>query len=264
MSKVKVVINRHGGKAKLASWIVSHFPAHRVYVEPFCGSCAVLFAKKKSEIEVINDKDEDIFNLYTTILSHPLELAALIFATPYSIHNWNNKPNSNLEKARQFVAKTKQLFVGNYRSNNRLGSSFTLDRITGRKVKAWANWYKRILPAFERLREVQMHNRDAIQVIKSFNMKDTLIYCDPPYVGHENDYKHEFSDSDYREMVRALKASNAKVIVSDTNLARHHFKGWWCVSKKVSRGHNIRGVKRQIEREVLYANFPLKGGRRVT
>ncbi len=264
MSKVKIAVTRHGGKSKLADWIVSHFPEHRVYVEPFCGSCAVLFAKEKSEIEVINDKDEDIFNIYRTILAHPKELSALIFATPYSVHNWNVTPRSKLEQARQYIAKSKQHFVGNYKKGTRLGSLFALDRGGGAKAKTWANWFKRVLPAFMRLREVQMHNKDAVKIIQNFNRKDTLIYCDPPYVGHERDYKHEFSEEDYQEMVRALKRSKAMVIVSDTEKARHHFVGWWCVSREVQRNNSFKGKCRRSSMEVLYANFPLRGGRQVT
>src|SRR5574337_1865948 len=90
MTTPKISYRQYGGKSQLAKWIVSHFPKHLIYCEPFCGSCSILFAKKPSFIEIINDLDHRIINMFKMIREKPQELSALIWATPYSNANWRN------------------------------------------------------------------------------------------------------------------------------------------------------------------------------
>src|ERR1700680_1223750 len=56
-----------GGKARLASKIIGYFPPHKTYVEPFGGSAAVLLAKQPSPIEVFNDIDRGLINLFQVL-----------------------------------------------------------------------------------------------------------------------------------------------------------------------------------------------------
>ena len=68
------VIRYPGSKARLADWIISHFPDHRSYLEPFLGSGAVLFKKPRSLIETVNDLDGEVINLFECIRKDPERL----------------------------------------------------------------------------------------------------------------------------------------------------------------------------------------------
>jgi DNA adenine methylase len=52
---VKPPFTYYGSKGRMAPWIASLLPEHRLYFEPFAGSAAVLFAKPPRIHEVLND-----------------------------------------------------------------------------------------------------------------------------------------------------------------------------------------------------------------
>ena len=92
MATPKITYRQYGGKASIAKWVVSHFPQHRVYMEPCCGSAAVLLAKPRSFAEIVNDLDEVVMGMWQAIQSQPEQLAALLWATPYTAANWREQP----------------------------------------------------------------------------------------------------------------------------------------------------------------------------
>jgi DNA adenine methylase len=78
------LVRYHGSKWRLAPWIISHFPKHIIYVEPFGGSGSVLLRKERSKIEVYNDLDGEIVNLFRVVREHGEELSHRIYLTPYA------------------------------------------------------------------------------------------------------------------------------------------------------------------------------------
>lgn len=250
----QITYKQYGGKASIAKWIVQQFPPHRVYLEPFCGSCAVLFAKPRSFIEIVNDIDKRIINMFERIRSNPQELAALLWATPYCKANWREHivPEDSMEDARLLMAEGTQLYCGNGQN-----STWALEK-SGvphkPKPEVWADWFLRIAPAAARLRSVQILSEDAIDAIKRiYQQDDALIYVDPPYIGHEHEYRHNVN---YAEMVDVLRVARAKVVVSEYPEAASSYPGWrTAVKETAGRGrtgaHNTTAKKKA---EVLYFN----------
>ena len=252
MLSPKIIYKQYGGKSSIASWVVSYFPKHRIYLEPFVGSCSVLFRKSKSFIEIINDLDGRLINMYDQIRKHPKELAALLWATPYSSANWRNVDNVNkLEDARLFIAKGCQFYCGGP------GSTWAMDKSPANhkpKSETWADWFLRILPAAKRLKTVQILQEDALKAIARVYMEsDALIYADPPYFGHEDQYSYKI---DYEKMVTMFSDAKCKVVVSEYETAREYYKNWYSVSKttagRAGTGHKIKAREKT---EVLFMNF---------
>ena len=69
------IIKYPGSKWRISDWILSYFPKHHSYLEPFFGSGAVFFSKQRSNIETINDLDEDVVNLFHWVHYDLLRLA---------------------------------------------------------------------------------------------------------------------------------------------------------------------------------------------
>src|SRR4051812_38756618 len=62
-----------GGKQQLKRQLMAVIPPHKAYVEVFCGSAKLLFAKKPSHWEIINDFNGDLINFFRVVRHRPAE-----------------------------------------------------------------------------------------------------------------------------------------------------------------------------------------------
>lgn len=236
MQQARTVLKYPGAKWRIAEWIIGHMPEHKSYVEPFFGSGAVFFRKPASSIETVNDLDSDVANLFRIIRDNPEPLIRAVTYTPYSRQEYENAfhPAENIsevEQARRFLIKCWQGH-GFRTSAYKVGWK---NDIQGREAAyAMRNWYR--LPEWiegtvERLREVQIECRPAIEVIKRFNYSNVLIYADPPYVLSTRtgkNYKHEMTDADHIELLEMLLQHKGPVLLSgyDNDMYNSYLVGW--------------------------------------
>ena len=230
---MKSLLKYPGGKWRIAEWIIGYFPEHKVYCEPFFGSGAVFFNKKPCYIETINDVDGNIVNLFKVCREHPAELAAAINLTPFSrdefVSCYEMAVEDPIERARRTVVRYHQSFGT---SNSCKNSWRNVQTYGGpRCATMWNDLPGTVIECCERLKEAQIENIDAIELIRRYDSPDTLIYCDPPYLQKlrkRDMYAHEFSDSQHEELLVVLKRSKSKIILSgyDNDLYNKALSDW--------------------------------------
>lgn len=220
----------HGGKWMLAPWLISYFPAHRVYIEPFGGGASVLLRKPRSYAEIYNDLDSEVVNLFQVMRDRGEELRVACYLTPFSSNDFKAafyRSDDPLEQARRTVVRSYFGFgsasVTEYKHSTRIGKPTTGFRANSNRsgttpAHDWGN-YPDCLPAvIERLRGIVIENRDALEIIERHDSEKTLIYCDPPYVAETrdkgNDYAHEMTTYQHIALSEKLRQVKGMVILS--------------------------------------------------
>ena len=182
---MRAIIKYPGSKWRIADWIISFFPEHHSYVEPFFGSGAVFFRKERSNIETINDLDGEVVNFFEWVRNDPERLARAIYLTPYSRKVYEDAygPGGNsLERAVKFCTRL-NMGHGFRTTGGKVGWKCDIQgRERAYTLNDWNNMPEKIIQAAERLKEAQIECKPAVDVIERFNFENVLIYCDPPYL----------------------------------------------------------------------------------
>lgn len=272
-SPTRPALRYHGGKWKLASWVISHFPPHRIYVEPFGGAASVLIQKPRSYSEVYNDLDSEVVALFRVLRDREkaAELVRLLELTPYAREEFEAAyadTDSEIEVARRLCVRS---FMG-------FGSSATVKRHrTGWRSNStrsgttpahdWMHYPEALRAVIQRLRGVVIECRPALDVIRQHDGPDTLHYVDPPYVhqtragllnGRGNHaYNHEMSDDDHRELATVLRELEGAVVLSGYPCELYDgelYPDW----ARYERQHHADGARDRTE--ALWLNDKAAGG----
>ncbi|ENU36043.1 DNA adenine methylase [Acinetobacter parvus] len=251
----------HGGKFRIADWIISHFPPHETYVEPFGGGASVLLSKQPSRMEVYNDLDSDVVNFFEVIRDPNLsiELAKQIELTPYSRTEFLNAradTTCKVEQARRLAIRAQMGFGSAGATKGNTGFRLDTARTGSDIVTIWQRQPELILQAAERLKKVLIENRDAVKVIQDHDRKDTLFFVDPPYVLDTRNiggkaYRHEMTNVDHEQLVSVLKACKGKIILCGYEHPIYEALDWKKVKKSVAASGQSGSVLRE---EVLWIN----------
>lgn len=217
------VLRYHGGKWKVAPWIIGHFPPHRIYVEVFGGGAGVLLRKRPSEVEVYNDVDGDVVNFFRVLREQPETLARLVSMTPYAraeLESAWEPCEDPVEQARRFLVRS-WLSIGGPTTQWRSGFRFRREK-TRSLLERWNALPEIILSTAERLKRVIIEQADYRRILKRYDSPETLFYCDPPYHPDtrsqwgrfQKAYRFEFSEDDHRALAEALHAVRGMVVLS--------------------------------------------------
>lgn len=258
------ILRYHGGKFRLAPWIISQFPNHDTYVEPFGGAASVLMQKPRSRAEVYNDLDSDIVNVMR-VLRNPEQrklLEEALILTPYSREEFNNAylpTDEPIEKARRTFIRAEMGFGSTGATKGTTGFRIDSKREYGTAMDLWTRIPDKLASFGKRFAGVLIENRDALEVMQQHDGKETLHYVDPPYLFETRClntsggryYKHELSNDQHLELIDFLKSLKGMVIISgyDSDLYNDLLADWQLITTK-SRIAAFRGTK--LKQECLW------------
>jgi DNA adenine methylase len=266
-SIARPALRYHGGKFKLAPWILGFFPEHKAYVEPFGGAASVLLQKARVGAECYNDRDDRIVNFFR-ILRDPersAELQRRAAMTPYSRAEleWAfGEPADEIDAAHRLVVRS-FMGHGSDSATRTTRTGFRCRLTDGRALPSqeWSTWADSIPVFRDRLAGVLLENDDAMRVIDRMDSATTLIYCDPPYVhstrsamngrsSTTNGYRFEMTDEDHEVLAERLKRCTGMVVVSGypSELYEDLYAGW--------ERHERRAIadSAKVRTEVLWLN----------
>lgn len=257
------LIRYHGGKFRIADWIISHFPSHKTYVEPFGGGGSVLLCKQPSQIEVYNDLDSEVVNLFRVLrdTEQRQQLEEQLHLTPFAREEFYlayEDTGCPVEKARRMIVRAQMGFGSAGATKGHTGFRMAGGRQKNYELALWDKYPNRLAPYAQRLKQVLIENQEAAKVISLYDASDTLFFVDPPYVRSTRSancvaYRHEMTDQDHTLLLDQLNNVEGMVILSgyDHDLYREKLGHWKKFTKSVQASGNMGGVSRQ---ECLWIN----------
>lgn len=263
-----------GGKFYLADNIVKLIPPHKIYVEVYGGSGAVLFRKEPSPVEVYNDLNSDLVNFFRVLRNEKqfAEIYTLLSNTPYSLQEFNEAVEWKQQKdpvlrAYYWFLRMKMGFngMGTVRDNSGWRRSKLVSRRgMSQNVSAWLSSIELLSYARERLLTVQVEHRPAIDILQDYDSEDTFAYIDPPYypdtlTDQKGYYTHVMSNDEHEELLNVLLSLKSKVLLSGYNCLLYNTKleKWNKIELDVPNLSQcvVDGGNKARRTEVLWKNY---------
>lgn len=254
---MRPIIRWHGGKALLGKWIEGFIPPHLVYVEPFGGAASVLTRKPAAALEVLNDLDVELVNLYHVLADPELwkEFWLAVWLEKYdpaSVAKDRWKPVTPIERAVRLVGR------GGMCRNAASMSGFRGFKMRPNGTYPIDDWrrYRTHVPRFHRrLRDVVIESRPAVDVMLQYDGPETMHYVDPPYLPStrktpRHRYAHEMTEADHVDLLAVLTSLEGMVVLSGYAhpIYDEALQGW----QRVTKTANDNGRKKRVE--VLWVN----------
>ncbi len=238
-----------GGKKLLRKDIINNFPFDiDRYIEVFGGAGWVLFGKEPHKLEVLNDIDGELINLYRCIKYHAealqKELEYMLVSREQFFDYRDKSLNgmTDIQRAARYFYIIKVSFGGNK------------DNFGGKNINV-VNAVDYLSKISERLKNVVIENKDFTNIIKVYDRPKALFYCDPPYFNTEKYYTAaEFGQEQHIQLRDILSNVKGKFILSynDCDFIRKLYKDYNII--KVERQHNLKSDGSRFK-ELIIKNY---------
>jgi DNA adenine methylase len=216
-----------GGKRLLRDSIIKIIPNHHLYVEAFAGGAWVYWGKEPSKVEVINDVNGNLINLYRQIQKEPEAFYDRLWYLLYSRDEYYRLTNlikseaelSDIDRAVYYYFIIKMAFGG------RFGSGFGFSR---RQPPRSAITHDTLIALSERISRTFIENLSFERLIKNYDDPEAFFYCDPPFTGCDggNEYEHTMNSEKHTLLRDSLSAIKGKFLLSydDSPIVKELYK----------------------------------------
>lgn len=238
-----------GGKRRLADQLLPRFPAHQCYVEVFAGGAALYFLRLPAEVEVINDVNGDLVNLYR-VVKHHLEEFVRQFKWALSsreLFKWlqDTPPETltDLQRAARFFYLQHQCFGGKV-DGQTWGTGTTAPPINLLRIE------EQLSAAHLRLASTYIERLDWHECVRRYDRPHTFFYMDPPY-WETAGYGVPFPFAEYERMADVMRNLKGKAMLSinDHPDIRRAFAGFHMEDLSIS--YTVGGGAKAADRREL-------------
>ena len=253
--KASPIVPWIGGKRRLAKHIIPMFPEHTCYVEPFAGGAALYFLKPPAKVEILNDINGELVNLYRVVQHHLEEFVrqfkwALVSRQAFLWHK-DTRPEllTDIQRAARFFYLQKLAFGGKVSGQNFGTAQSSPPKLNLLRIE------EDLSTAHLRLSRTTIEHLSWLDCLRRYDRPDTLTYMDPPYWGTEG-YGIDFGIEQYDQMAQATRDAQGKVIISvnDIPAMRQAFAGLHM--ETVSITYTVGGSGRSSAKdELIIRNF---------
>jgi len=254
-----------GGKSRLRKVIVEMLPSHTCYVEPFAGAAWVLFAKPPSDVEILNDIDQELVTFFRVVKEKPEQLIEsfeweLVSRAEFQrLAELAPSQLTDVQRAHRFYYLIMAGWGGelNY---PRFQTSITDGGHGNRLIGALRTLRDRLQPIHDRLRTVIIENLGWPDCLDRYDRPGTVMYIDPPYPENGCNYAYNMRDwDDHRQLAERLGSAKCKWVLSSYDIPEVHalYDKYHITSVRSSSGMKAKknGSERVVNREVLITNF---------
>lgn len=232
----------------LSKKIITEFPDEKAvgrYIEVFGGGGSVLFAKEPHKLEIYNDANSELVNLFRCMKYHRQELEREVSGyinsreVFYEIKERleNGVGFTDIQRAAMFFIKTKISYGADGRTFGCNKKNISSDRFS---------------EISDRLKNVVIENKDFENLIKVYDRPNALFYCDPPYHTTEKYYDVQFTENDHLRLKNSLDNIKGKFILSynDDEFIRDLYKDYTII--EAERQNNLSNGS---YKELIIKNF---------
>ena len=246
-----------GGKRRLAKTLLPLFDSriHSCYVEEFAGGGGMFFLRQPAEVEVLNDVNGDVINLYRVVKNHLDEFAKQFrFAVASrQLFEWTKETPSHvltdIQRAARFLYVQKLAFGGKISSQTFGTSPSSPPRFNILRLE------EDLSQAHLRLSRGWIEHLYWKTCLEKWDRDYTLHFMDPPYWETEG-YGVPFELEQYEQLAESMRTMKGSAIltINDHPEMRRIFKGYKMdsidINYTIGGGGTGKGRK-----ELIYRNW---------
>lgn len=253
-----------GGKQMMVPRLIPLIPPHTAYVEVFGGGAALLLNKPPSPLEVYNDADGELVNLFEIVRNRPddfVKHAAFMLYSRELYEKWHTelKENKVLEDPVERAFRFWYLVRSSFAAHPYKGWAFceTADR---NRAKSMWNALIDLKPIHERLKHVEIDHLDFERLIKNRDSPETFFFLDPPYLDAEEYRMGVFTFADHERLLKTLQGCRGKWLMTtgDHPDIRRLFQDYGMILTETFQSvEKIIGGERDKIGHLIISNYPL-------